>query len=142
MAGLIAVAVVAGGAWPPAAAHAESPRVNYMLECQGCHLADGSGSPGAVPDLRASLPALLRVPGGRSYLVQVPGSATSPLSDADLAAVLNWMTATFAATERVEPFTAAEVAAHRRSPLVEVEARRAELLGASGRAAGGGPGVY
>src|SRR5215207_2278697 len=26
-----------------------SPRVNYALHCQGCHLPDGSGMPGKVP---------------------------------------------------------------------------------------------
>ena len=33
------------------AAHAASPEVDYVLHCQGCHLADGSASPGRVPAL-------------------------------------------------------------------------------------------
>ena len=37
----------------------------------------------------------LTVPGGREYLVRVPGSAQSPLSDAELARVLNWMIRAF-----------------------------------------------
>ena len=48
-----------------ARANAADPRVDYMLQCQGCHRADGSGSPGAVPDLRGSLARFLTVPGGR-----------------------------------------------------------------------------
>lgn len=123
-------------------ASAESAAVQYMLECQGCHLADGSGSPGAVPDLRGSVGRFLGVPGGRAYLAQVPGSAQSALSDADLAAVLNWMVRRFgpeSAARRLEPYTAAEVARHRASPLVEVEARRAELIRLLA-ASGGDPG--
>ena len=56
------------------ASRAQDPRVDYMLQCQGCHLADGAGSPGAVPDLRGSLGRFLAVPGGREYLVRVPGA--------------------------------------------------------------------
>ena len=69
-----------------APAAAESPRILYLLHCQGCHLADGSGKPGAVPPLAAALGRFPGVDGGRAYLVQVPGSAHSPLSDAELAA--------------------------------------------------------
>ena len=41
----IALALLAGGA------EAEDPRVLYLLHCQGCHLADGAGRPGAIPSL-------------------------------------------------------------------------------------------
>lgn len=41
------------------------PEVHYMLHCQGCHLADGSGSPGKVPALRQSVARYLTVAGGR-----------------------------------------------------------------------------
>jgi mono/diheme cytochrome c family protein len=114
-----------------APAAAESPHVLYLLHCQGCHLADGSGRPGEVPPLG---PALARFPGvaaGRAYLVQVPGSAHAPVSDAELAAVLNWMIASFApapAAGAPAPYDAAEVARYRATPLVDVAAARAELL--------------
>lgn len=107
------------------------PAIDYMLQCQGCHTADGSGSPGAVPDLRGNLARFTRVPGGREYLIRVPGSAQSPLSDAELAAVLNWMIDRFGpeqAARDCTPFTAAEVARHRRPPLLEVGKVRRELL--------------
>ena len=60
------------------AASAQDPAVDYMLQCRGCHLADGSGAPGAVPDLRGSL-AIPRWPAGPvSVRVQV---GAYPLSE-------------------------------------------------------------
>ena len=58
---------------------AESPQVHYMLHCQGCHLADGRGVPGKIPGL-SEMGSFLTVPGGRAYLVQVPGTAQAPLN--------------------------------------------------------------
>lgn len=112
-------------------ASARDPQIDYMLECQGCHLADGAGAPGAVPDLRGSVGRFLLVPRGRAYLVRVPGAATSRLSDAELAAVLNWMVRRFGparVTADFAPFTADEVARERSRPLLEVQALREELL--------------
>jgi len=111
-------------------ARGETPEVNYLLQCQGCHLPDGSGKPGAVPDLK-DLGRFLAVPGGREYLVRVPGSAQSPLSDADLAALLNWMVRRFGPAEvaaTLVPYTAEEITAVRRPPLADVAATRAHLL--------------
>ena len=54
----------------------------------------------------------LWVPGGREYLIRVPGVATSPLSDADLAEVMNWMLWRFDKEHlpaNFRPFTAAEI---------------------------------
>ncbi len=114
-----------------ASARGADPRVDYMLQCQGCHLADGSGSPGAVPDLRGSLARFLDVPGGREYLVRVPGAAQSSLSDARLAALLDWMVREFGPAEaaaRLEPYRSEEVARWRAEPYPEVQTVRQELL--------------
>ena len=114
-----------------ASARGADPRVDYMLQCQGCHLADGSGSPGAVPDLRGSLARFPGVPGGREYLVRVPGAAQSPLSDARLAALLDWMLREFGPAEAaagLEPYRAEEVARWRAQPYAEVQTVRRELL--------------
>jgi len=102
-----------------------------MLQCLGCHGPDGRGEPGHVPSIRATLAPLSRFAAGRRYLVQVPGVALSTLSDRDLAALLNWMVP---ALGRVEPgqfraFTAAEVERYRRTPLVEISATRARVMG-------------
>ena len=107
---------------------------NYMLNCMGCHLRDGSGVAGKVPSVRESLLALSGSAAGRRYLVQVPGASQSPLSDLELAQVLTWMARNLSA-QTVPPdftdFTAAEVAAYRRSPLVNVRQTRARLVEAS-----------
>jgi mono/diheme cytochrome c family protein len=104
-----------------------------MLRCMGCHVADGSGSAGRVPSVRDSLAALASSAAGRRYLVQVPGSAQSPLSDRELAQVLSWMVRNLsreAPPAGFVDFSAAEVAGYRRTPLIEVQATRARLLGA------------
>ncbi len=82
-----------------------SPHNDYRLQCQGCHRPDGSGSIGGVPDLRDTMGLFLGVPGGREFLVRVPGSAQSPLTNARLAEVLNWMIAAFGPREVAARFT-------------------------------------
>jgi hypothetical protein len=114
-------------------AHAASPAVDYAVHCQGCHLADGSETPGRVPALAGSVGHFLRVPGGREYLVRVPGSAQSPLSDAALAALLNWMLPHFDAEglpAKFAPYTGEEVGRLRRAPLTDVDGERRRLLDA------------
>ena len=120
---------------PLAAAPAFVPtppaQANYMLNCMGCHLADGSGAQGKVPSLRDSLGILSTSRAGRRYLVQVPGSSQSPLSDLELAQVLNWMVRNLsprALGDGFTEFTAVEVADYRRFPLVNVRDTRARLL--------------
>jgi mono/diheme cytochrome c family protein len=116
-------------------AAAYEPRVNYQLQCMGCHTADGAGQPGRVPSVRDSLGRLAITPEGRSYLIRVPGVAQSPLSDADTAAVLNWMVKTLSdpPPDGFEAFTVEEVGRWRHLPLADVSAARAALLTSSAR---------
>jgi hypothetical protein len=111
-------------------ASAYEPRINYMLQCLGCHGPDGQGEPGRVPSIRSTLAPLARFPAGRRYLLQVPGVALSMLSDRDLAALLNWMIPSFGGIgpKDFHAFTSAEVARDRRHPLVEISATRARLM--------------
>ena len=111
-------------------AGAGDPALDYMLECQGCHLPDGAGT-NDVPDLRDGIGRFIGVDGGRAYLVQVPGSSQSALDDADLAEVLNWMIRAFGPAEvaaSFQHFDAEEVARFRTVPLVEVDAVRRTLV--------------
>ncbi|MDH3212716.1 MAG: cytochrome c [Myxococcales bacterium] len=124
------IAGVASALGAVSPASAGSPQISYMLQCQGCHLADGSGAPGAVPSLDG-MGRFLGVPGGRAYLVRVPGSAQSPLSDGELAELLNWMLRSFTPDSipaHFVPFSTEEVAGVRRPPLIDVDAARADLL--------------
>ena len=128
---LAAVAVVAG-LGGPSAADAASPSVNYVLHCQGCHLADGTGTPGSgVPPLAGSVGRFAGVPEGRAYLVRVPGVAQAPLGDAELAELLTWTLRHFSAAELPAdfvPFTADEMSVGRRTPLTDVEGTRRNVL--------------
>lgn len=126
------VAALLGG-WHGEVRAATAPvQAAYMLGCQGCHLEDGRGFPQrGVPALNGFVGNFLKVPGGREYLVRVPGAAQSELSDERLADVLNWMLRTFSPAQLPAgfmPYTAPEVGRLRKSPLVEVAPVRAELL--------------
>jgi cytochrome c553 len=88
---------------------------DYILNCSGCHRIDGAGSR-TVPSLQA-MPELRGTPGVRAYWVQVPGAAQAPLSDARLAALMNWLVERFAGKRPEPAYTAGEVARLRTSPL-------------------------
>ena len=113
------------------AGSAASPQFNYILHCQGCHLADGGATPGKIPPLIGT-GRFLAVEGGREFLVRVPGVSLSIVPDAELAELLNWMLFRFSADDMpadFEPYTAEEVGRYRQEPLVEVETVRVRLIG-------------
>lgn len=105
---------------------------HWTLNCQGCHRPDGTGSAGTAPSLAGTVARFLSVPGGREYLGRVPGVATSPLSNADLSEVMNWMLWRFDKEHlpaNFQPYTAAEIGQLRGAPLrLEASQMRAELL--------------
>jgi len=107
------------------------PSVNFQLHCMGCHLADGSGESGRVPSIRRSLVLLSRSSEGREYLIRVPGVAQSPLSDEDIAALLNWMARNLSDLQPsgdFVDFSAAEIRRSRHHPLAKLKALRARLM--------------
>jgi mono/diheme cytochrome c family protein len=108
-----------------------NPAQDYMLYCMGCHGVQAEGVPGKVPPLAHSLGLFMRTAAGRNYLLRVPGASNSALSDAQLAAVLNWLAQQYNSEELsadVPMFTAAEVTAVRHAPLVSVLATRREVV--------------
>jgi len=107
------------------------PRLDYILHCRGCHGPDGSGAPGAAPSFRGHVAKFLWVPDGRDYLIRVPGTAQSELSDARVAALLNWLVREFSAAEvpvDFTPYTEADVARVRHPPLIDVYGTRRGLI--------------
>ena len=108
----------------PAAADS---RFDYLLHCGGCHLEDGSGDPPEVPDLRQDLDWIAATAEGRSYLTRVPGASQAPISDTEMAEVINWIFETFYPGKGLKPFTGEEVAATRQIPLWDPLKARTEL---------------
>jgi mono/diheme cytochrome c family protein len=132
---LMLAGAVVGLAVAPAhaegAADAALARQHWVLNCMGCHTATGGGIPGKVPPLANSLGYFTHLPAGREYVMRVPGASNSALSDQDLADVLNWVLTTMnrdALPRDFKPYTAAEVAAHRRPAFSDVATVRAGLV--------------
>lgn len=132
-----ALAILLMGQWA-GPVRADEPKLagpgvaeDYALHCSACHTAEGGGTPGLVPSLRELAP-LLALPGGREYLVRVPGVAQAPLSPDRIARLLNWVLAQYSGLA-VEPrYSAEEVEVLRRSPLRDPIGFRAALVAASG----------
>lgn len=104
----------------PEAAVSASPRINYLLHCSGCHLPGGQGNPPNVPTLHQELGRMMRVAEMRTYVVRVPGSAYSSLSDEELTAVANWILEEFNAETLpadFEPLSKEEVTRARQNSL-------------------------
>lgn len=113
----------------PAVAATNNPRSLYVLHCGGCHGFNGAGT-ADVPDMRR-LGDFLRVPGGREFILKVPGVMGSGLDDAQVANVTNWVLTTLAAASIPAghtPFDAAEVKRARATPLVDVRAARQQIV--------------
>ena len=103
-----------------------SAQTMWMLNCQGCHRADGGGTDRAVLAMPGVVARFLWVPGGREYLIRVPGVATSPLPDDSLAVLVNWMLEKFDQENIPEDFT----------PYTPDEVSSLRKLGAYGEEAG------
>ena len=110
----------------------QSNEVDWMLNCQGCHRSDGAATGDEVPALQGTVAKFLAVPGGREYLIRVPGVSMSPLNDESIAALTNWMLHKFD-RENVpadfERYTAEEVGELRHRPYTsEASVIRAGLI--------------
>jgi len=124
---------------PPGVANLRRAWQNWVLNCQGCHRPDGSGSASTAPALAHTVSKFLTVRGGREYLGRVPGVATSPVGNAELAELMNWIFWRFD-KEHIpagfRPFTADEIGPLRVHPLrLEASRMRAELLQSADQAA-------
>lgn len=133
------LATLAGSAagQEPGVASPARARVNYMLKCQGCHQPDGTGNATNTPPLRDHVAGFLSAPGGREFLVRVPGVASTDLTDEALAELLNWTLLRFDGANvprDFTPYTAREVGDLRKRPLrLERAAVRDALVAAIGK---------
>ena len=95
--------------------------MNWMLQCQGCHQPDATGSANGAPNMAGEVARFLGVEGGREYLMRVPGVANAGLSNDQLAELLNWVLATYDATHLPNdfvPYTAEEIGVARKNVLI------------------------
>lgn len=125
---VLMVTVLIGGA----AQATDYARQSYLLHCAGCHLPDGSGSkPNDVPSLHGIPGHFTRIPEGRAFLTQVPGIAYSPLGNAEVAEILNWMLLEYSKDTLpadFQPFTEDEVTQLRAVRPAEIFKVRAAVL--------------
>ena len=129
---LIGTIATAGQAAMPGVENPARARQNWILQCQGCHRPDATGTPATTPTMAHVVARFLKVPGGREYLSQVPGVATAALSDRDLTELLNWTLIRFDPAHLpidFKPYGVDEVARLRRQPLrTEANAVRKRLM--------------
>lgn len=113
-------------------AAADAAKKNYRLHCMGCHQLDGTGSPdNGIPSMRDEVGHFLRVPDGRAYLSQVPGTLNTPLNDAETAELLNWVMANIGRSSipaGFKPYTAEDVRGYRASVPQDIPGMRVRLL--------------
>lgn len=116
---VLAVGVVASETQADPSAN---PRADYLLHCGGCHLADGRGVPPEVPTLISTLGPIVASQDGRDYIVRVPGASQTPLTDEQLAQVMNWVLTNFNAEtlgSNFRPLTGNEVGKARQRVLAD-----------------------
>jgi cytochrome c2 len=104
--------------------------LEYVISCEGCHKADGSGQPGVVPAFTNHIASYLHIPAGRAFLIGVPGVSQSVLSDEEIASVMNWLVRTYdpeGIPGNFMPFTATEVATLRKNPISDTIRERLKV---------------
>ena len=113
------------------AADPRSAAENYVIHCQGCHGAEGQGMPPVIPKFTNELKLFLGSSEGRAYLIRVPGASMAPISDADLAEVMNWIVKNFVTGELPSgyaPYAGMWVSQHRKPALQDPAAKRVRFL--------------
>ncbi len=127
-----AVAAQAAGEAPRRAPNGQTPHMNFLHYCAGCHLPDGSGKPSkGIPNMQGVLGQFLRVEGGREFIIKVPGVSHTPLGDSDVAALMNWLLNGIAQPStppNTPPYTAGEVTRLRSERMVDIPATRKEIV--------------
>lgn len=105
---------------PDRSARLNAAELDYALNCQGCHLAQGTGTEGKVPRMQGFVSKFLHSKEGRDYVTRVPGVTNAALSDADLARLMTYVVTTQDPKnlpKNFVPFTEAEIAVGRANGL-------------------------
>ncbi|MGD9740705.1 MAG: hypothetical protein AB7O56_11515 [Bauldia sp.] len=115
--GSLAGLAVAAFATTAAVAQERGPHTNYILRCAGCHGLEGNGVPNAgIPAFPGFVGVFAGDEDGRTYLFHVPGVVGASLSNAEIAALMNYVMERWAGPSlpaAYVPFTEAEVAMRR-----------------------------
>ena len=101
-----------------------------LTEAQGRYYGRGAADKG-VFDMRDTLGRFLALPGGRAFIVQVPGVMNSGLSDLETAQLMNWLLSTIShatVPPGTSPYVAEEIAQYRRTRPVDITASRRLLI--------------
>jgi hypothetical protein len=100
----------------------------YLERCGGCHGIQGHSAPRVVPTLRGQVGYFLCTPESRGYLIRLPSVATAPLSDRELADLMNFVVFDLGGAggreSRYARYAEAEVGALRVRPLQDVALAR------------------
>ena len=119
------IALMLAAAQPAVAPELTAPTFNpaqtqFTLRCGGCHGVTGRSPPSQVPNLRGAAGYFLCTPEGREYLIRLPNVSKTPLSDPDLAEVMNYVAFVLGegkTPKDAKPFTGEEVHRLRKTPL-------------------------
>ena len=110
-----------------------TPRATYLERCGGCHGVDGLGHTSLIPDLKDKAGYFLCDAEGRHYVARLPNIVFSRITDAEMAALLNYVVFDLGAKSAppaARPFSARELTAARREALTipDLEAYRAQVI--------------
>ena len=108
----------------PMVTHLSASQSTYLQRCGGCHGIQGVSNPTVVPTLRGQVGQFLCTQEGREYLLRLPSIATSPLSDEQVADLMNFVVFSLGGAQpdavRAPVFGSREVHELRRKPLNEI----------------------
>ena len=125
----------------PGFAQDKTPHTNYVLRCAGCHGMGGAGAPSAgIFDFNGMVGAFAGIDEGRTYLMHVPGVSGSGLSDAEIAAVMNYVMETWAGDSlpaaKWSPFSRPWASKRPTTPGPDRRARKSAVAGLGRSTAG------
>lgn len=135
-AAILATTIVALSGAPTTSAYTPehmTPRGTYLVRCGGCHGPDGLSRTSLIPDLKDKAGYFLCDAEGRDYVSRLPNIVFSRITDAEMAALMNYVSFDLgggSAPPRARAFTPRELARTRRNALTipDLEAYRGRIV--------------